>query len=362
MLLRLPLTCVALAGSLWLWGAGPWPAQAQTETGAQEALQTGAEGETGTLARLRARGVLLCGVSAGLPGLAAPDGNGIWQGFEVALCRALAAAVLDDPFAVRYVPGAAPVQLRELAAGAVDVLPLGPGNSFRTDTDKGVRFTTAALHDVQGFLTRREGGAASARDLAGEVICLTPGPGGEQGVAEYFAHAGLEWEPLFVATPAEALAAYGAGLCRAVSAGTARLASLRAALPDAEAHVLLPETVGRQVLGPVVARGDEDWAAIVTWMVHALVAAEELGVTSANVEELARGTEQLALNMLLGTAPGAEGGLGLGAEWARRAVVAGGNYGEIFAGTLGEDTPLGLPRGLNALWTQGGLIHAPPFR
>lgn len=361
MRLRPSVFRAALAGALLFCGALLAGPEARAQDLAQNSDSTAAP-TSAVLERVRARGALVCGVSAGLPGLAAPDGNGIWQGFEVALCRAIAAAVLDDPFAVRFAPGSGPVQLQELAAGAVDVVPLGHGASFRTETTRGVAFVGTSLHDVQGFLARREGGAASARELAGEVICLAPGPGGEQGVAEFFAQAGLQWEPLFVSSPAEALAAYGGGLCRAVSAGTLRLASLRAALPDAEAHVLLPETAGRQVLGPFVARGDEDWAAIVRWVLHALIAAEELGVTSANIEELSRGTEQAGTNMLLGTAPGAEGGLGLGPDWARRAIVAGGNYGEIFAATLGEDTPLGLPRGLNALWLQGGLIYAPPFR
>jgi len=315
-----------------------------------------------TLDDVRARGELNCGVSSGLAGFSAPDANGVWQGFDVAVCRAVAAAVLGDPMAVRFVPTTGQTRFTALASGEIDMLSRNTTWTFSRDVDLKFTFVGVNYYDGQGFMVPRSLGVASAKELDGATVCIQTGTTTELNLADYFASNNMSYEPVPIETNAEAQQQYLAGACDVYTTDVSGLAATRATFADPDAHVLLPEVISKEPLGPLVRHGDDEWADIVRWTLNALIAAEEYGVTSANVEELAKGTNNPEINRLLGV----EGGLGamfrLEGDWAKRAIMAVGNYGEVFNATIGEATPIGLARGLNAQWTQGGLLYAPPFR
>jgi general L-amino acid transport system substrate-binding protein len=315
-----------------------------------------------TLQEVQTRGELRCGSNTGLAGFAAPDSNGVWQGFDVAWCRAIAAAVLGDPTAVEFVPLTSQTRFTALAAGEVDVLARNTTWTFVRDVDLNLTFVGVNYYDGQGFMVRRDLGVASARELDGATVCIETGTTTELNLADFFRTNSLNYEPVPVDTVAEAQQQYLAGACDVYTTDVSALASTRASFADPENHVILPEIVSKEPLGPVVRHGDDQWADIVQWTHFALIAAEELGITSANIGELAQGSANPEINRLLGNEGELGAMLGLDSEWAIRAISAAGNYGEIFATTIGEGTPIGLARGLNAQWTQGGLLYAPPFR
>jgi general L-amino acid transport system substrate-binding protein len=315
-----------------------------------------------TLNDVQSRGELNCGVSTGVNGFSAPDANGVWQGFDVAVCRAVAAAVLDDPNAVNFVPTTGQTRFTALASGEVDMLARNTTWTFSRDVDLRFTFTGINYYDGQGFIVDRGLGVSSATELDGATICIQTGTTTELNLADYFRVNGMSYEPVPVETNAEALQQYLAGACDVYTTDVSGLAASRASFENPGDHAILPEVISKEPLGPLVRHGDEQWADIVRWVLNALIAAEELGVTSANLAELAAGTNNPEINRLLG----AEGNLGemfgLDNEWAVRAIAVGGNYGEVFAANIGEATPIGLARGLNAQWTQGGLMYSPPFR
>ena len=315
-----------------------------------------------TLAEVQSRGELRCGVSTGLAGFSAPDANGVWQGFDVAFCRAVAAAVLDDPMAVEFVPTTGQTRFTALASGEVDVLARNTTWTFTRDVDLNLNFVGTNYYDGQGFMVRGELGVASATELDGATVCIQTGTTTELNLADFFRANGMQYEPVPIETNAEAQQQYLAGACDVYTTDVSGLAATRASFADPENHVILPEIISKEPLGLVVRDGDDRWAAVVQWTLIALIAAEELGITSANVAELAQGTDSPEINRILGTEGEFGDMLGLDSEWAIRAISAGGNYGEIFAANIGEGTPIGLARGLNAQWTQGGLLYAPPFR
>jgi general L-amino acid transport system substrate-binding protein len=315
-----------------------------------------------TLAEVQARGELSCGVATGVPGFAAPDANGVWQGFDVAVCRAVAAAVLGDPTAVTFVPTTGQTRFTALASGEVDMLARNTTWTFTRDVDLRFNFVGINYYDGQGFMVSRELGVGSALELDGATVCIQTGTTTELNLADYFRVNNMNYEPVPIETNAEAQQQYLAGACDVYTTDVSGLAATRASFADPENHVILPEVISKEPLGPLVRKGDDDWTSIVRWTFNALVNAEELGVTSANIAELAQGTNNPDINRLLGVEGGFGEMLGLDNEWAIRAISAGGNYGEIFASTIGEQTPIGLARGLNAQWTQGGLIYSPPFR
>jgi general L-amino acid transport system substrate-binding protein len=308
------------------------------------------------------RGSLNCGVSTGLTGFAAPDASGEWQGFDVAVCRAVAAAVLGDPMAVEFVPTTGQTRFTALASGEVDMLARNTTWTFTRDVDLAFEFTGINYYDGQGFMVPRYLGVSSAMELNGATVCIQTGTTTELNLADFFSSNNMDYEPVPVETNAEAQQQYLAGACDVYTTDASGLAATRATFADPENHAILPEIVSKEPLGPLVRHGDDQWADIVRWTLNALIAAEEYGVTSANIEELAKGTNNPEINRLLGTEGDLGAMLGLDAEWAKRAIMAGGNYGEIFAANIGEATPIGLARGLNAQWTQGGLIYSPPFR
>ena len=315
-----------------------------------------------TLETVTERGELVCGVAPALPGFSARDANDVWQGFDVALCRAVAAAVLEDPMAVRFVPATGHDRFEVLQNGEVDLLARNLSWSFDTEVDRGIAFAGVSFHDAQGFMAHRDAGISAATDLEDATICVEAGTAAQARLAEYAARNDLSHEAMDVESRAAARDRYRAGDCVVYTAPTSTLSATRAGFGDPDAHVVLSETISRDSFGPAVRDDDTAWAAIVRWVLFALIAAEELGVTSANLDELSGTAENREVKNLLGTEGTFGDRLGLDAAWAQRAIAAGGNYGEIFASHIGEQTPIGLVRGLNAQWTDGGLIYAMPFR
>jgi general L-amino acid transport system substrate-binding protein len=316
-----------------------------------------------TIDDVKARGALNCGVSTGLVGFAAPDANGEWEGMDVSICRAVAAAVLGDPSAVEFVPTTSKTRFTALASGEVDMLSRVTTWTFSRDVDLGFTFLGVNYYDGQGFMAPKALGVSSATELDGANVCITTGTTTELNLADFFRSNNITYEPVPVETNAEAQQQYLAGACDVFTTDASALAATRATFENPGDHVVLPEIVSKEPLGPLVRHGDDQWADVVRWTLNALIAAEELGVTSANVSELASApTNNPEINRMLGTEGNLGEQLGLDADWAVKVIAAGGNYGEIFEDHIGENTPIGLARGLNAQWTEGGLMYSPPFR
>ena len=317
----------------------------------------------GTLDDVKERGTLNCGVTTGLVGFASPDANGVWDGFDVGVCRAVAAAVLGDSDAVEFVPTTGKTRFTALASGEIDMLARNTTWTFSRDVDLKFEFVGINYYDGQGFLVPRDLGVSSAKELDGATVCIQTGTTTELNLADFFRSNSISYEPVPIETNAEAQQQYLAGACDVYTTDASGLAATRASFENPGDHVLLPEIISKEPLGPLVRHGDNDWADIVRWSLNALIAAEELGVTSANIEELAAApTGNPEVNRLLGTEGELGAMLGLDAGWAKNAIAVGGNYGELFEKNIGENTPIGLARGLNAQWTEGGLLYTPPFR
>lgn len=316
-----------------------------------------------TLDDVKARGKLNCGVTTGLVGFAAPNANGEWEGFDVGVCRAVAAAVLGDPAAVEFVPTTGKTRFTALASGEIDLLARNTTWTFSRDVDLGFEFVGINYYDGQGFMVPKALGVSSAKELDGATICIQTGTTTELNLADYFRKNNISYEPVPIETNAEAQPLYLEGACDVYTTDASGLAATRAAFENPGDHVVLPEIISKEPLGPLVRHGDNQWGDIARWTLNALIAAEELGVTSANVQELAATPgENPEINRLLGTEGTLGAMLGLEADWAVKAIAAGGNYGELFEKNIGENTPIGLARGLNAQWTEGGLLYTPPFR
>jgi general L-amino acid transport system substrate-binding protein len=315
-----------------------------------------------TLADVKARGKLNCGVTTGLVGFASPNASGEWEGFDVAVCRAVAAAVLGDATAVEFIPLTGKTRFTALASGEVDMLARNTTWTFSRDVDLKFDFVGVNYYDGQGFLVPKELGVSSAKELDGATVCIQTGTTTELNLADFFRANNISYEPVPIETDAEALQQYLAGACDTYTTDASGLAAGRATFETPGDHVILPEIISKEPLGPLVRHGDNEWADVVRWTLNALISAEEMGITSANIEELAAGTDNPEVNRMLGTEGTLGEMLGLDADWAKNAVMAGGNYGELFETNIGANTPVGLARGLNAQWTEGGLIYSPPFR
>ncbi len=316
-----------------------------------------------TLDDVKARGELLCGSNAGLAGFSAPDANGVYQGFDVAMCRAIAAAVLGDPMKVKVVPLSSETRFTALSAGEVDLLARTSTWTFSRDTDLKLDFVAVNYYDGQGFMVKKALGVSSAKELDGATVCIQTGTTTELNLADYFKSNGMTYQPVPLKDNAEAEQQYSAGACDVYTTDASGLAATRATFADASEHVILPEIISKEPLALVVRHGDNQWGDIVRFTFDALIAAEEFGITSANVEEMSAAPgNNPEINRLLGTEGELGAMMGLDKDWAKRAILAGGNYGEIFEANIGASTPIALSRGLNALWTQGGLQYSPPFR
>lgn len=316
----------------------------------------------GTLDDVKARGVLNCGTNTGLAGFAAPDANGNYQGFDVDLCKAVAAAVLGDQSKVKYDPLTSETRFTALASGEVDVLVRNSTWTYSRDTDLKLDFPAVNYYDGQGFMVKKSLKVSSAKELDGATICIQTGTTTELNLADFFKANNIKYTPVTVQDDAEGQRQFLAGACDAYTTDASGLAATRATLPKPDDYVILPEIISKEPLGPAVRHGDNNWGDIVRWTYYALVEAEEKGITKSNIEEVAKSSTDPEVRRILGVEGDLGKMLGLDNEWAKRAIAANGNYGEIFEANIGMSTPIKLARGLNALWTQGGLQYAPPFR
>ncbi|MBO23090.1 MAG: amino acid ABC transporter substrate-binding protein [Rhodospirillaceae bacterium] len=318
--------------------------------------------QAGTLEDVRAADVLKCGMNTGLPGFAFTDDKGNWQGFDIAFCKALAAAVLGDPSKVKYVSLTGKQRFPALASGEIDVLSRNTTWTLSRDVDLGFTFIGVNYYDGQGFIGRTALGVKSAKELDGASICIQTGTTTELNLADFARDNGISYEPVPIETNAEARAAYEAERCDVYTTDASGLSATKATFKDPQNHMVFPEIISKEPLGPLVRQGDDQWADIARWTLNALISAEELGVTKANVAELAKGADNPEINRMLGAEGSTGEMLGLSKDWAVKAIASEGNYGEIFDKYLGPDTALGIERGLNALWTNGGILYSPPIR
>lgn len=317
-----------------------------------------------TLQAIKRRGRLNCGVHEGLIGFAYTDNRGQWRGFDADFCRALAAAVLGDADAVRFVPLTTSQRFDALRSGRVDVLWRTTSWTLSREAKEGVRFAGINYYDGQGFLVRRALNLASATELTGARICVQRASTSELNVADWFRARGIEYRPVVTANEEEAREAYAREDCDAFSADISALAAARTLLPNPEQHAILPDVISKEPLGPAVKRGDEAWTSVVRWTLNGLILAEELGVTRQNAAAQADESRDPRVRRLLGAEGDFGPMLGLSKSWMRDALEAEGNYGEIFVRNVGSESSLDLARGLNAQWNQrpAGLIYGLPIR
>ncbi|MBK0398156.1 amino acid ABC transporter substrate-binding protein [Limibaculum sp. M0105] len=316
-----------------------------------------------TLDDVKAKGFVQCGVATGVPGFAFTDASGEWDGFDATMCRAVAAAIFGDPKAIKFTPTTGKTRFTALASGEVDLLFRNTTWTLSRDTDLKLDFVGVNYYDGQGFMVPKALGVSSAKELDGATVCIQTGTTTELNLADFFRANNISYEPVPIETNAEATQKYLAGACDVYTTDASGLAATRSTFEAPADHVILPEIISKEPLGPAVRHGDSEWADVVRWTLNALIAAEELGVNSGNVEQLgSAATDNPELNRLLGTEGEYGAMLGLPKDWAVNVIKSTGNYGEIFDRTIGPDTQIGLARGLNALWTQGGILYTPPFR
>ena len=318
-----------------------------------------------TLDDVKAKGEVACGVHTGLQGFAAPDDQGNWRGFDSDFCRAVAAAVFGDPSKVRFVPTNATERFTALQSGEIDVLSRNTTWTLSRDTSLGFNFAGVNYYDGQGFMINaaKLPGINSALQLSGAAVCVQTGTTTELNLADYFAANNMEYNPVVFQGFDETNAAYEAGRCDVYTTDQSGLYALRLTLGNPDEHVVLPEIISKEPLGPVVRHGDDQWFDVVKWTLNALITAEELGITSENVEEMKASTNP-EIKRVLGQEDNSTIGssLGLDNAWVANVVAGVGNYGEVFDRNIGDGSPLKISRGLNQLWTKGGIQYAPPIR
>ncbi|BEP92402.1 amino acid ABC transporter substrate-binding protein [Acidovorax sp. sif1233] len=316
-----------------------------------------------TLDGIRARGQVVCGVNTGLAGFAIADSSGRWSGLDVDICRALAAAVLGDGQKVKYVPLDVPQRFTALQSGEVDVLSRNTTFSLARDASLGLHQTAVTYYDGQGFIVPARSKIKNLRQLKGQTVCVQSGTTTEKNLADYSRAHDLDIKPVMFEKVDAATSAYLSGRCSAFTTDASGLASLRSGVPQGAAtHTILPELISKEPLGPMVRRGDDEWFAVVKWVIYGLIEAEEQGVTQANADQLKTSSSHPAVQRMLGTSEDTGKLLGLDRDWLLRAVRTTGNYGEIFERNVGQKSALALPRGLNNLWNRQGLMYAFPIR
>ncbi len=316
-----------------------------------------------TLDTIRQRDQIAVGVSTGVAGFSAADSQGKWAGLDVDVARAIAAAVLSDADKVRWVPLSSAQRFTALQSGEVDVLSRNTTFTLTRDASLGLVQTAVVFYDGQGFMVPARSKIKSAKQLKGATVCVQSGTTTEKNLTDFSRANKLNIKPVVFEKFEAANAAYFAGRCQAYTTDTSGLASVRAKeAKDAKEHVILPELISKEPLGPLVRRGDDEWFTIVKWVVYGLLEAEENGITQANVDQLKADSTDPVVQRLLGKGDDIGKLLGLDRDWLARAIKAGGNYGEIYERNVGEKTPVGLVRGKNALWTNGGLHYAWPVR
>ena len=317
----------------------------------------------GTLEDVKARGELNCVVTTGVAGFAAPDDAGRWVGFDVDFCRATAAAVLGDADKVKFIPTTGKTRFTVLNSGEGDILYRNTTITMSRDVDLKLTFLGVNYYDGQGFMVPKALGVTSAKQLDGASICIQTGTTTELNLADYFRANKMSYEPVAIETNEEGQVNYLAGRCDVYTTDASGLAATRGTFEHPNAHVLLPEIISKEPLGPAVRQGDDEWADVTRWVLNVLIAAEEAGITAANVKgHAAKAGSNVDINRIVGTEGKYGEMIGLDKEWAVRAISSVGNYGEIFERNIGVNTPLGLARGLNAQWTNGGILYSPPVR
>ncbi|MEO0729358.1 MAG: amino acid ABC transporter substrate-binding protein [Pseudomonadota bacterium] len=311
---------------------------------------------------IKKRGELVCGVNTGLGGFALPDSDGKYTGLDVDVCKAVAAAMFGDATKVKYVPLTAQQRFTALQSGEIDILSRNTTWTLTRDTSLGLNFAGVSYYDGQGFMVPKKLGVSSAKELSGATICVQPGTTTELNLADYFRANKMEFKPVVIEKLQDVNAAFFSGRCDVYTTDASGLASIRkndAPKGESENYVILPEIISKEPLGPVVRHGDDQLFDIVKWTLNALIEAEEYGITAANVDKMSKESTNPGVQRLLGATPGMGKNLGLEETWAKNAIAAVGNYGEIWTRNI---EPLGLPRGLNKLWNDGGIMYAAPVR
>src|SRR5919107_441860 len=323
-------------------------------------IATGASAQA-TLTSVKQKGFLTCGSNTGLAGFGVPDAQGNWTGLDVEFCRAIAAAIFDDPNKVRFIPLAAKDRFTALQSGEVDVLSRNSTATMSRDTQLGLDFPAITYFDGQGFMVRKKLGVSSAQGLNGKSVCFQQGTTTELNLADYFRANSMKYQAAPFATADEAKKAYDAGRCDAFTTDVSGLYVARSWVSNPDEDIVLPEVISKEPLGPAVRHGDNQWGDIVRWVHNAMLNAEELGVTKANVDQM-KTSENPEIKRLLGTEGKFGEAIGLPNDWAVRIIKHVGNYGESFERNVGEGSKLKIKRGQNALWTKGGLQYGLPVR
>jgi len=327
------------------------------------ALLTTQASFAGTLDDVKARGHLNCGVSEGVPGFSNPDSDGVWTGLDVDMCRAISAAIFGDGDQIKFTPLSSKQKILAVVTGQVDLTSRTTTWTMKRDTKEGVDFTTVVFYDGQGFMTRKNLGIKSAKDLDGATICVTSGTTTELNLTDFARANDLTFAPVVFEGKKEAVNAYASGRCDALTTDNSQLAAFRTTMKDPSAHVVLPEIISKEPLAPLVKHGDNQWKDLVTWVINGLITAEELGVTQSNVSNLDVSLQKNpTVQRMLGMSGEYGSYIGLENDWMKKAITAVGNYGEIFDRNLGKGSALNLSRDNNALWTDGGLLYVAPLR
>ena len=315
-----------------------------------------------TLETVKKRGHLKCGVSQGLPGFSSTDSKNNWQGIDVDYCRALAAVIFKDSKKVKYVPLSSKERFTALQSGEIDILSRNTTYTLSRDASLGVDFIGVVYYDGQGMMVKKDLGVKSALELDGATICVNSGTTTELNIADYFRANSMKYKLVSFEKSDEVVAAYDSGRCDVYTTDQSGLYAQRIKLKKPADHTVLPEVISKEPLGPAVRHGDNEWADLSRWTLYALIEAEEFGVSSKNVDKLVKSSKDPGVRRLLGVESNLGGKIGTDKQWAYRIISQVGNYGEIFERNLGKNTTLGISRGLNALWKDGGLQYAMPVR
>ncbi|HEY7805313.1 MAG TPA: amino acid ABC transporter substrate-binding protein [Orrella sp.] len=314
-----------------------------------------------TFDAVKEKGFVQCGVSTGLAGFSNPDSQGKWTGLDVDMCRAVAAAMFGDASAFKVTPLTPVQRFTALQSGEIDVLTRNTTQTLTRDTTLGLTGAGVNFYDGQGIMVKKDLGVTSAKGLNGAAICVQPGTTTELNLADYFRSQNMEFQPVVVEKLDETVRAFTSGRCDAFTTDKSQLASVRTTLPNPESYVILPETLSKEPLGPMVRQGDQEWFNLVRWSLFAMIEAEEYGITSKNVTDMLTSNDP-NVQRILGVTPGMGKNLGVSDQWAFHIVEQVGNYGESFERNVGKDSPLGLDRGINATWRNGGLMYGWPIR
>jgi general L-amino acid transport system substrate-binding protein len=310
---------------------------------------------------VKKKGFVQAGVNGGVFGFGMPDEKGVWKGLDVDTAKAVAAAIFGDASKVKYTPLTAQQRFTALQSGEIDVLTRNATRTLSRETQLGLNFVTVNYYDGQGFMVPKKLGVKSAKELGGATVCVLPGTTTEQNAADYFRSNSMDWKPVVIESTSELAKTFFAGRCDVLTSDASQLAGTRAVAPNPGDYAILPEIISKEPLAPAVRHGDDQFRDVVDFAVLAMINAEELGITSQNVDEMLKSNDP-TVQRFLGVIEGNGAALGLDEKWAYNIVKQVGNYGEVFERNVGVKTTLGIERGLNGLWTNGGLMYSPPFK